>query len=127
MSLSITTIKPINSNNYSNKSQPSFGSIASEVTVKNAGAGNKVGRFLNNASTNIRNNGVFLLVGTLFDKSLLTTKGFIDGFELGHYFLGAYVTHKPNSAKNFSASHYPLNVFAWVADGIRAIGKSLKD
>lgn len=127
MPLSINTIRPISSNNYSNKSQPSFGSIASEVSVENTGVGKKVGKFLTNASTNIRNNGVFLLAGTLLDKSLLVTKGFTDSFELGHYFLGAYLTHKSNSAKNFSASHYPLNIFAWIADGIRAIGKSVKD
>ena len=134
---SINSVRPYSVNNYSNiqnsaKSQPSFGSAASEVAGKSTGFFRKAGRFLDHAKYNLASNSIFMgLFGVLSSSPPSSLK---EKLAWGAIFKGtAELTdicshfERITGAKHFSVSHYPLDVSAWIADGIRAIVKSVQD
>lgn len=136
---SINAARPYSVNNYSSmqnsaKSQPSFGSASSEVAKESTGFFRKAGRFLNNAKFNLLSNAAFITLGATSHDSKIGIIGgqivadFTDVLCFAmHQFDHKSVTGRFDNTIRMSASHYPLNPIAWIADGVRAIGKSLKE
>lgn len=124
MSLSVSSIRQININNYDNKqnsanSQPSFNGIIPKKVIK----------FANNSRANLIVNTLSLTTAAAsaseYGQHPLIYIGFKAFAEIADFLL--LKAYGSKSDIKFSASHFPLDISAHIADGIRAIGKSLDE
>lgn len=131
MSLSVSAISSININNYNKQqnsvnSQPSFGGIIPQKVIK----------FVDNSKVNLAHNALSLTTAAACASAhgqhpliYISFKAFAEIADVLFYFADKSASKKYGikSDIKFSASHFPLDISAHIADGIRAIGKSLED